>query len=182
VPQLIVLNGPPACGKSTLAQMYVDEHPLALNLDIDRIRGLIGQWQRDPHGAGLLARAVALAAARTHLLAGYDVVIPQFLGRPEFLEQCQHLAQELSVQFQEIILLDSKENVLRRLAERTQLSADPAHVEAQELLDRSGGITELSAMYDRLLSIVASRPAVKIVQTTHDEPERAYRLFLDTLG
>lgn len=27
---------------------------------------LIGGWQGDPHAAGILARAIALAAARTH--------------------------------------------------------------------------------------------------------------------
>jgi hypothetical protein len=30
--RLILFNGPPAAGKSTLARRYVDEHPLALNL------------------------------------------------------------------------------------------------------------------------------------------------------
>jgi cytidylate kinase len=32
VPRLIVINGPPGCGKSTLAQMYADEHSLTLML------------------------------------------------------------------------------------------------------------------------------------------------------
>jgi len=43
VPPLILLNGPPGSGKSTLAQLFADEHPLALNLDIDRVRSLIGR-------------------------------------------------------------------------------------------------------------------------------------------
>jgi predicted kinase len=78
VPRLILLNGPPACGKSTLAQRYADEHPLTLNLDVDRVRSLIGRWREDPPAAGLLARAIALAAARTHLASGHDVVVPSF--------------------------------------------------------------------------------------------------------
>ena len=36
--RLIVINGPPECGKSMLARRYTDEHPLALNLDIDVLR------------------------------------------------------------------------------------------------------------------------------------------------
>lgn len=81
VPRLILLNGPPGIGKSTLAQRYVDDHPGSVNLDIDRIRSLIGRWRDDPLPAGLHARAMALAAARVSLRAGRDVVIPQHVGR-----------------------------------------------------------------------------------------------------
>jgi adenylate kinase family enzyme len=45
VPRLIHLNGPPGIGKSTLARLYVGDHPGVLNLDIDLVRTLIGGWQ-----------------------------------------------------------------------------------------------------------------------------------------
>lgn len=179
---MIVLNGPPGCGKSTLAQMYVDEHALALNLDVDRVRSLIGQWRDDPQAAGLLARSIALAAARTHLMAGHDVVIPQFLGRPTFIEHVERLANELDAQFHEIVLLDSKENALRRFTERSRAAVDPAHVESQEIVERSGGLEELSAMYDRLVSVIASRPTAKVVPTESGQVEQAYRDFLSKLS
>lgn len=182
MPRLIVLNGPPGCGKSTLAQMYVDEHPLTLDLDIDRIRGLIGCWRDTPEAAGVLARAIALAAARTHLTAGHDVVMPQFLGRATFIEQVERLAHEVGADFHEIVLLDSRENTLRRFTERSHAAVDPAHVEAHEMLELSGGLDELSAMYDRLLSVVASRPTAKVVPTTSGQVERAYRDLLSSLS
>lgn len=158
-PRLIVLNGPPGCGKSTLARMYADDHPLTLNLDIDRVRALIGRWPDDPGAAGLLARGIALAAARVHLGAGHDVVIPQFLGRPEFLEEAEQLATETGAEFREIVLMDSRDNALRRFAERGR--ADLTAAEAQGMLDRGGGPEGLSVMYDRLTRIVASRPAAR---------------------
>ncbi|MGH3461807.1 MAG: AAA family ATPase [Kribbellaceae bacterium] len=40
VPRLIVLNGPPGCGKSTIARRYAADHPLALALDVDTVRAL----------------------------------------------------------------------------------------------------------------------------------------------
>jgi predicted kinase len=160
--------------------MYVDEHPLALNLDVDRIRGLIGGWRELADQSGPLAREIALAAARTHLAAGHDVVIPQFLGRPAFLEQVERLAGEVGADFHEIVLLDSKENALRRFVERS--ATDPAHAAASEMLARNGGLDELSTMYDRLLAIIASRPAARVVPTTDGQLEQAYQDFLNSLS
>ena len=80
MPILIHLNGPPGVGKSTLAQRYVDEHPGALNLEIDTVASLIGGWREDFFGVLAAARNIAIAMAEAHLRTGCDVVMPQ-LGR-----------------------------------------------------------------------------------------------------
>lgn len=182
VPRLILLNGPPGCGKSTLAGRYADEHPLALDLDIDRLRSLIGGWRDSPHTAGVLAREVALAAARVHLAAGHDVVVPQFLGRTTFVERLEHLAREADATFHEIVLLDSRANTLRRFAERARAAADPAHAEAREMIERPGGFEDLSAMYDRLTAVIAARPGARIVPVEEGEVDRAYQAVLRAIG
>ena len=64
---LVLLNGPPAAGKSTLAARLVATRPLALNLDIDVVRGLLGAWIDRPAGAGLAARALAISMAADSL-------------------------------------------------------------------------------------------------------------------
>jgi predicted kinase len=178
---LILLNGPPGVGKSTLAQLYVDDHPLALNLDIDLIRALLGRWQDRPTDAGMRARDLALAMARTHLAAGYDVVIPQFLARTEFIELLERLAQETGSVFREIVLLDSRAKVLRRFARRSATSRRQDHIDADALLEHEGGEPALAAMYDRLLDIVRHRRAARIVTSTDGSPRRTYRAMLRAL-
>jgi predicted kinase len=180
--RLILLNGPPACGKSTVAQLYVDDHPLALNLDLDRIRALIGQWLSHAHDSGLLTRDIALAAARTHLAAGHDVVVPQFLAQPGFIEQLDATARHSKVPFHEIVLLDSKENALRRFVERSLRSADASHMGARDLQDRSGGMADLAAMYDRLTAMVASRPTAVVVPSLQGQAQKAYQQVLEMIG
>jgi hypothetical protein len=67
VPLLLLINGLPGSGKSTLAARYVADRPLALCLDVDVVRGLLGAWTDVPHEAGLLARRLALTMARVVL-------------------------------------------------------------------------------------------------------------------
>jgi predicted kinase len=171
VSRLILLNGPPACGKSTVARRYADDHPLALNLDVDLVRDLIGRWRDEPHAAGLLAREIALAAARTHLDAGHDVVVPQFLARPAFIEQLADLAGNLGVAFHEIVLLDSPRNVLLRFADRGPTSEHAAT-----------DPEELAAMYDRFMAMLRDRPRAQVVHVAPGDVDGTYRAVLDRVS
>lgn len=68
---------------------------------------MLGGWRDDLHQAGLMARTMALAIAQIHLAAGRDVIVPQFLGRRDFLEQLERIAWEAGGEFREVVLLDS---------------------------------------------------------------------------
>lgn len=119
MPRFIHLNGPPGIGKSTLAQMYVDEHPLVLNLDIDRVRCLLGGWRLAVGARVSLRRAnlsdlLHLAWRAIHWRAGHDVVMPQFLGRVSEIERFAAVAHANAAQFAELVVMDTKERSIER--------------------------------------------------------------------
>ncbi|VVJ24374.1 Uncharacterised protein [Amycolatopsis camponoti] len=165
--KLILVNGPPGSGKSTLARHYADAHPPALALDVDRVRAMVGGWRSSPGEAGLLAREIALAAARTHLTAGYDVVVPQLLARPGFAERLEALAAETGASFHEIVLLPGLAETRRRFAGR----GSPEIETAEPLTDE-----DLVAAYDRVARYAATRPRAVVLRE-----EDAYPALLASL-
>lgn len=167
--RLILLNGVPAAGKSTLARHWIARHPLALSLDLDVVRSLLGASLDDPTAAGTRARALGLAMAGDHLVAGHDVIVPQFLGRPEFVAQLAAIAARSGASFVEVLLEVDPAEAERRFAERSAAGADPAHADAAVLQAASGDT--IAAQLRRVLAVVADRPSTLRVASVPGDPD-----------
>jgi predicted kinase len=172
VPRLIVLNGPPGIGKSTLARRYVEDHPLSLALEQDVVRGLLGGWRTREDDSGALARELCVEMARVHLRAGHDVIVPQFVARPSYLDRLAELARDVGADHREVVLIDDGDRAERRFHARL---ADPLWAEHQrvaaEFIANAGGY---AFQYRRLIEALGGRNATEI-RSSEGDVEGTYR-------
>ena len=115
-----------------------------------------------------------------HAGAGHDVVIPQYLGRVEFIEQVEHVVDSVGARFVEVVLLDGRDESRRRFHQRAT-SPDPLHQHAAADVAAAGGDEAFDAMYDALVAVVDARPRTRIVRTTDGDVRGAYDDFLTAL-
>ncbi|MFT4108943.1 AAA family ATPase [Propionicimonas sp.] len=169
---LIHLNGPPGIGKSTLAALWADRHPGTLNLDIDTLHRLVGGWQDEDNRTHDVLRPVALAMAATHLAGGRDVVLPQFLGRPDAIAAFERTATLNGARFVELVLLAGRAESIARFENRSDRSEWDVHNRA--LVARHGGAAFLGEMYDTVPGVLAARPDAVVVPSRSGAVEDTY--------
>lgn len=179
--KLILINGAPGSGKSTLARKYADEHPLTLVLDIDVVRGLLGGWLATRDESGTVARNLAVEMARTHLASSRDVVVPQLLARPEFIDRLAALANACGSAFIETILLSSADDALRRYERRSAAPENAARRDA-DALQRASGSPSIREYYERMIAVIDQRPQTVRIETRDGDVEGTYRDLLRAIG
>ena len=165
ITRLILLNGAPGVGKSTLAQRYLDDHPLTLLLEIDAIRVSFGCWQ-DRDESKLLARNLALSLAQAHLRAGYDVIVPQYLGRTEFILALEDVAQHASAEFVELLVEDTEAAIILRFRGRRSEFADQERPHPQADLDGAAVPSVIAEACVQLRTIKAKRVRTQVIMVT----------------
>jgi predicted kinase len=112
-PRLILLNGLPGVGKSTVAAAWSARHPGTLNLDIDVVRSLISGATPDTAEP---ARALGLVMAVEHLRGGRDVVVPQLVARTDQVSRFAGATAAAGARFVHVLVEAPEDLVAGRVA------------------------------------------------------------------
>ena len=103
-----------------------------------------------------------MAAARTHLTARDDVVMPQLIARQEFIAGLDALAVECGARFREVFLLPD-EGAASRYRDRAHALA--ASTRPDPAISADCSEAELARSCQLLLDALAARPAAVVILT-----------------
>lgn len=157
--RLTLINGAPGSGKSTLAHLLAQDEPLTLALDIDVIKHSLGQWDLDMNGAGQAARRLAVAMVVEQLSSGSDVIVGQFLARPEFIEQLEALASGHNADFVEVVLSVDQPGLRSRLEQRAVSPQRSEHLVNAALVTPS----DVPVLVQTMEDLVELRPSAVVI-------------------
>jgi len=157
IPLLLIVNGHPATGKTSVVQQVCDRLPASLRLDIDAIREMIPTWRDDALASERGARSLACCAADKALADNRDVAISQNFCDPEHLDilwEIGHLRDAVVV---EVVLTASLDVVKALFIKRGGKQYD-------DLVSSGRSLDYLDDVYERLERLVKSRPSAHRIE------------------
>jgi predicted kinase len=161
VRHLVLLNGAPGVGKSTTAAALAQVVPQMSVLDIDSIKHALPRWNVDPHEAGLEARRLAVVEITRLLSQGSDVVLGQYLARPDFIEELEALASESGAIFVEVVLELDAPSLAERIGRRSEIQTRPEHAINNELV----AVADVEALIASIEALRDVRPHAKRISS-----------------
>lgn len=171
-PKLILLNGSAAVGKTTITERYISEHPLTLSISGDEIIVMIGQWLKHEAKARALIFELTKSMAATHLKQGHDVLLPYLLTDAGHAEAFEELAQELKVDYKEILLHTTKEDAVQRLLRRGSWG------EAGTNPVTEATIPVIKELYETMMRETDKRLHTIVIESIYGQPDKTYEAFL----
>lgn len=175
---LLLLNGPPGIGKSTLARRWADDRPGTLCLDVDLLHPFLGGAAGRFAENGEVVRPLALAMVTAHVQGGRDVVLPQYLGRTDEIARFEQAARAGGGTFVHVVLMADEDASVRRFDARGD---DGWHAEVKNIVADGGGDAFLRTMHRRLLAVLAERPEAVVVPSVEGDPDATYAALVAAL-
>lgn len=170
-----MLNGFTGIGKSTIAERYIDDNPLTMNIEGDRLIVMIGQWARHEPKARELVYELSKGMAAACLDQGHDVIVPYLPTTSERLEGFEQVAKEHGGRFIEILLTCSRQEAVERLMRRGTWGEEGTGVITV------ADMPIIEGLLDSMEISLAARPnIIKVASVEHDH-DGTYQRFLEAI-
>ncbi|RYB92022.1 hypothetical protein EUA93_18130 [Nocardioides oleivorans] len=177
--RLLLLNGAPGVGKSTIARRWAHDHPGTLVCDIDLLRTWVSGWRESFFDVGDHVRPAAQALIGGYLPSG-DVVLPQLFARAAELDAFAAVATDAGADVAHVVLRDPLGGAAARF--RRRCGDDPWHAEVVRLVEAAGGDAVITGHAERLDALVASRPGTLVVDSVEGDEDGTYAALVEALG
>jgi len=117
-PSLIIIHGPSASGKSTVAELVKTQIKPSVHLGSDRLRFHITDFRIDNKKENFdITRDIMMGMVRDYLKKGFSVVVEDQL-RDEHVETLLEISRELEVSCNIYETSATREALLERITER----------------------------------------------------------------
>ncbi|MEK7531067.1 MAG: AAA family ATPase [Patescibacteria group bacterium] len=117
--KLIIINGPPGVGKSTLAKRLHTEMPMSLLVEADDWRRMISAWQEHRVESQVLNYSIVSAAVSEALRRGTNVIVDKaILTYDEALTSLEKVGADNNAEVYEFLITATLEAVLQRAQTR----------------------------------------------------------------
>jgi predicted kinase len=176
-PLLVLLNGAPGIGKSTLARRWAADAPGRAVVDPDELRRAV---TGEPDETARRARGQALSTTAANLGDGRDVAVPQLVARASELERFEDVARSAGARFTHVLLVDAGGDPVARFHRRG--GPDPWHDEARAVVAAAGGDEVLERYLAGLTEVLAARTDTKVVRSVEGDPEHTWAALREVLG
>lgn len=171
-PKCIVLNGFAGAGKTTIAQRYIEDHPMALAIEGDEMIIHMGQWTEYENDARKQVYELTKAMVATHLAAGYDVILPYLVMDARHMKAIEQIAKDSGAEFYEILLHNERDHAIERLMKRgTWGEAGLPPITANDRPQIEKDIAIMEAQLEK-------RPRFKTITVKEDAIDETYRQVL----
>jgi predicted kinase len=167
-PKLIVLNGFPASGKTTIAKKYIAEHSMALSIEADAMVDNIGDWSNHKEEVRQLTFELTKSMAQTYLPSGHDVVLPYFVTTIEEAEEFESIAIACGADYHEFVLYNERADAIVRLLKRGKWGG----ASSPSLSDKD--MPEIEELMNKMESALQLRPHAVKIWLKDQDPNTTY--------